>query len=226
VTPQLLIVEDDTDLRDSLTTLLGNEGYVVRGVQDGMQALKLIEQTEPDLVLLDLGLPTLKGEMVCKEIKKNYPEIAVIILTGRDSTSDIVEGLNLGADDYLTKPFDYDELVARIKARLRSVHGSNEKLSAADLTLDLKTFQVTRGTQNISLTPQEFRILEYLLTNKGRVLSREMILGRLWKGNPDIETRVIDVYIGYLRKKIDKDFPVKLIQSVRGFGYKIEDTAP
>ncbi len=223
MTPQILIVEDDTDLRESLSELLSQDGYVVRSVSDGMQALSLIEKVEPDLVLLDLGLPTLKGDTICKEIKKNYPDIAVIILTGKDTTEDIVKGLNLGADDYMTKPFEYDELRARMKVRLRAVQGDEEKLSVADLTVDRKTLEVKRGEELITLTPQEFKILEYLLINKGRVLTREMILGRLWKGNPDIETRVVDVYIGYLRKKIDANASQKLIQSVRGFGYKIAE---
>lgn len=217
----ILIVEDDKDLRDSLFALLTDEGFMVRLASDGMQALNAVEKTQPDLVLLDLGLPTLKGEMVCKEIKKRYPETVVIFLTGRDSTQDIVEGLRLGADDYLTKPFEFDELLARIGARLRITQNDEDVLQAGDLILNRKTIEVTRGGIPISLTPQEFRLLEYLLINKGRVLSREMILSRLWRGNPDIETRVVDVYIGYLRKKIDSNHPLKLITSVRGFGYKI-----
>lgn len=218
----ILVVEDDKDLREVLQQYLSEAGYLVRSAPDGIKALQMIEANEPDLVMLDLGLPNLKGEMVCKEIKKRNPEIAVIFLTGRDSTSDIVNGLDIGADDYVTKPFELDELLARIKARLRTSPTGNA-LSIDDLSLNTQTMEVTRGGKEISLTPQEYKILEYLLMNKGRVLTRNMILSRLWKADADIETRVVDVYIGYLRKKIDNRQKKKLIQSVRGFGYKISE---
>lgn len=219
----ILVVEDDKDLREVLQQTLSDQGYLVRLAPDGTQALQMIQKVEPDLVLLDLGLPTVKGDVVCREVKKNYPEIPVIILTGRDTTTDVVQGLNLGADDYITKPFDTDVLVARIRARLRKNQPNNSKYNVADLTLNTQTLEVKRGGKTIVLTPQEFKILEYLMSNKGRVLTREMILSRLWRSNPDIETRVVDVYIGYLRKKIDAGESKKIIQSVRGFGYKVED---
>lgn len=219
----ILVVEDDKDLREVLQLILSEEGYLIRLVSDGTQALQVIQKNEPDLVLLDLGLPTMKGDTVCREVKKNYPEIPVIILTGKDKTSDVVSGLNLGADDYITKPFEAEELIARIRARLRKNQGNEAKYSVGDLMLNTQTLEVKRGKKNITLTPQEFKILEYLMSNKGRVLTREMILSRLWRSNPDIETRVVDVYIGYLRKKIDNGQDKKIIQSVRGFGYKVED---
>lgn len=221
MTRTILIVEDDQDLREVLRDILHEQGFLIHEADDGTQALRFIEKTVPDLILLDLGLPTLKGEAVCREVKKKYPEIPVIILTGKGTTSDVVQGLDLGADDYVVKPFETEVLLARIKARLRRNQAEGEKYTLEDLSLDTRTMEVTRGGQSIQLTPQEFKILEYLLMNQGRVLTREMILSRLWRSNPDIETRVVDVYIGYLRKKIDADFDKKLIQSVRGFGYKI-----
>lgn len=219
----IAVIEDDLHLLEFLQQLLVDQGYVVHTASDGVKALKLIEKVQPDLVLLDLELPTIKGDTVCIETKKNYPQIPIIILTARDATSQIVQGLNLGADDYMTKPFEAEELVARVRARLRTNNGQEKILTASDLMLNPQTMEVRRADKKIDLTPQEFRLLEYLLSNKGRVLTREMILGRLWRTNPDIETRVVDVYVGYLRKKIDSGSEVKLIQSVRGFGYKIDD---
>lgn len=148
----------------------------------------------------------------------------VIILTARDSISDIVQGLNLGADDYITKPFVADEFLARIKARLRRQGGDSDALlKVADLELNNKTLEVKREGQIIQLTPQEFKLLQYLMNNKGRILTREMILNRIWLYSSDVETRVVDVYMGYLRKKIDNNHPKKLLHSIRGFGYVIKE---
>jgi DNA-binding response OmpR family regulator len=184
----------------------------------------MIKKSAPDIVILDLGLPDMTGESVCLEIRKNYPNLPVIILTAKDTVADVVAGLNLGADDYVTKPFVADELLARISARLRNQNGSKDnKLSVDGLELDNKTFEVVRDGKQIQLTPQEFKLLEYLMNNKGRILTREMILNRVWLYSPDIETRVVDVYMGYLRKKIDQDFDKKLLHSVRGFGYMIKE---
>lgn len=218
----ILVIEDDKHLLEYLQELLVGQGFVVHTATDGTLGLKLVDRVQPDLVLLDLELPTVKGDTVCIEIKKSYPGMPIIILTARDATSQVVQGLNLGADDYMTKPFEADELIARIRARLRSSNGEN-KLVVGDLTLNPQTLEVKRGDKKINLTPQEFRLLEYLMNNKGRVLTREMILGRLWRTNPDIETRVVDVYIGYLRKKIDAGYTEKLIQSARGFGYRMDE---
>ncbi|OGH10573.1 MAG: hypothetical protein A2857_06815 [Candidatus Levybacteria bacterium RIFCSPHIGHO2_01_FULL_36_15] len=219
----LLIVEDDSGLQKYLKELFLDNGYSAQAASDGVAALNVIEKSLPDLVVLDLGLPNMSGEAVCMEIRKKYPELPVIILTAKDSISDIVHGLDLGADDYITKPFIADELLARIKARLRQRSDSQSRLKIADLELDMKTLEVQRGRKTISLTPKEFKLLEYLLKNTGRILTREMILNRIWLYSPDIETRVVDVYMGYLRKKIDSGFNKKLIKSVRGFGYMIKD---
>lgn len=223
MTSTILIVEDDSGLQKYLKELLWDNGFTVQVASDGIQALNSIAKTEPDLVILDLGLPNMGGEAVCMEIRKKYPGLPVIILTAKDSISDIVQGLNLGADDYITKPFVADELLARIKARLRGNQNHEAKLTVADLELDNKTLEVKRNSQLIQLTPQEFKLLQYLMSNKGRILTREMILNRVWLYSPDIETRVVDVYMGYLRKKIDGLSDKKLLHSVRGFGYMIKE---
>jgi DNA-binding response OmpR family regulator len=220
----ILIVEDDNDLREFLVDLLLDNGYSVKTAEDGVEALKQLKKSQPDLILLDLNLPNIKGETVCTEVKKDYPEIPVIILTAKTTTPEIVHGLSLGADDYIAKPFETDELLARIRARLRSPHHtSNDVLEVSDLKLNTQTIELNRGKKKIKLTPQEYKLLEYLMRNPGRVLTREAILNRIWPYSPDVETRVVDVYIGYLRKKIDSDFPKKLIHSVRGFGYTIRE---
>lgn len=218
---KILVVEDDQSIQEFLKEYLLDNGYAVDTASDGVQALNSLKKSQPDLVLLDLGLPNVTGEAVCLEIRKKYPDLPVIILTAKDDVSDIVRGLNLGADDYITKPFVSEELLARIKARLR--HGEDVKLQVADLELNNKTFEVKRAEKLIQLSPHEFKLLQYLISNKGRVLTREMILNRVWLYSYEVDTRVVDVYIGYLRKKIDSDFKKKLIHSVRGFGYMIKE---
>lgn len=219
----ILIVEDDKGVQKYLKELLLENGFSVFAASDGISALNLIKKTEPDLVLLDLGLPNMSGETVCFEIRKKYPHLKVIILTAKDSVQDVVQGLNLGADDYMTKPFVADVLIARIRARLRSQTGGEKKLKVGDLELDNQSMEVKRSGKLIKLTPQEFKLLHYLMNNKGRILTREMILSRIWLSSPDIETRVVDVYMGYLRKKIDNSTKKQLLHSVRGFGYMIKE---
>lgn len=219
----VLVIEDDPGLQKYLKELLLDNGYAVNTATDGVTALNLLRKSEPDLVVLDLGLPNVSGETICLEIRKKYPHLPIIILTARDAVADIVKGLNLGADDYMTKPFVADEFMARIKARLRSKEGGEAKLKVGDLELDNKTLEVRRSGKQLTLTPKEFQLLQYLISNKGRILTREMILNRIWLYSPDIETRVVDVYMGYLRKKIDTGFDKKLIRSVRGFGYMIKE---
>lgn len=220
---KILIVEDDHDLQESLRDLFTAEGFFVRTASDGVEALKQINRGELDLVILDLGLPVMSGESVLMDVRKKYPELPVIVLTARDTTPDVIRGLNLGADDYVTKPFVVDELLARAKARLRSTQNGEQKMQIADLELDPTTFEVRRGGRLISLTPQEFKLLQYFMANQGRVLTRDAILNRVWFYSPDVETRVVDVYVGYLRKKIDRGFKKKLLSSVRGFGYVLKE---
>jgi DNA-binding response OmpR family regulator len=217
----ILIVEDDAAIQQYLKDILMDAGYAVVTAEDGIEAMAQVKKSQPDVVLLDLGLPKMRGEAVCKEIKKQSPEVQVIILTSQDTTPDIVRGLNIGADDYVTKPFEVDEVLARVHARLRAKNPTDNKLIVDELVIDTSTMDVKRGKKSIFLTPQEYKLLEYLMRNQGRVLTRNMILNRLWLFSPDIDTRVVDVYIGYLRKKIDADAKKKLIHSIRGFGYSI-----
>jgi DNA-binding response OmpR family regulator len=219
----ILIVEDDKPLQKYLKELLLDNGYSVTLASDGVEAIAALEKVEPDLVVLDLGLPKISGESVCREIRERFPQIRVIILTAKDSVADVVQGLQLGADDYMTKPFVADVFLARIEARLRRMQGNDAKLTVGDLVMDTVSHTTKRGDKEISLTPQEYKLLHYMMMNKGRVLTRDMILNRIWLFSPDIETRVVDVYVGYVRKKIDSGFTKKLIQSVRGFGYVIKE---
>lgn len=216
----ILVVEDDQDIQEYISQLLIDNNYNVITAPNGAAALKLIKRTQPDLVLLDLGLPDISGESIVMQLVKEYPDLRIIILTAKDSPENKVNGLNLGADDYLTKPFNAEELLARIQARLRRLTGSSHVLKIEDLELDTQTLIVSRAGKEIVLTPQETKLLQYLMQNKGRILTREMILNRLWMSAIDVDTRIVDVYIGYLRKKIDRNSPKKLIHSVRGFGCK------
>ncbi len=219
----ILIVEDSLDLQEYLKDFLLDNDYLVLTASDGIQAFKIIEKSKPDLVLLDLGLPDMSGESVCLQIRKKWPNLRVIILSARNDTLDIVKGLDLGADDYITKPFDLNVLHARIKARLRESPTSTTKKTVADLFLDEETHEVKRQNKDIILSPTEFKLLDYLMENKGKVLTRDMILSKIWMTSTEIETRSVDVYIGYLRKKIDEGFSPKLIHSVRGFGYTLKE---
>ncbi|MBI2622226.1 response regulator transcription factor [Candidatus Microgenomates bacterium] len=218
----ILVVEDDIGLQKYLRELFVDNDFTIQIASRGTQAIEQVKNRQPDLVVLDLGLPDMDGESVCAQIRTDYPDLPVVILTARDALSDKVRGLNLGADDYITKPFQADELLARIKTRLRKTT-TKDKLRVGDLELDTRTFEVKRGGNLIKLTPQEFKLLQYLMNNKGRILTREMILSRLWLAASDVQTRVVDVYMGYLRRKIDQDFKTRLLRSVRGFGYMIKE---
>lgn len=219
----ILVIEDDIELLSYVKELLLDNGYQTLEATDGVKALQIIEKQQPDLVILDLGLPKLSGESVAVEIKKKYADLPIIILTAKSDTSDIVRGFKLGADDYLTKPFQGEELLARMKARLRHVEHDGSKLKVGDLELHTKTFEVRRGEKVISLSHKEFELLQYMMINAGRVLTRDMMLQRIWLNVDYIEPRVVDVYIGYLRKKIDSGFDKPLITTVRGFGYMIKE---
>ncbi len=218
---KILVVEDDKTIRECIADFLTNKDYLVEVADDGARALELFKKSPPDLVILDLGLPKLTGESVCIEIKKTDPELPVIILTAKNHTTDVVKGFRLGADDYISKPFELEELFARIKVKLK--HIEQEALQVGNLTVNMKSLEVLRDGKSITLSPHEFKLLHYLMSNKGTVLSREMILNRVWQYSYDVDSRVVDVYVGYLRKKIDSGFEKKMIQSVRGFGYTIKE---
>ncbi len=220
----ILVIEDEKDIRDFVAKLLIDQGHTVYTAGKGIEGLDLVEKVSPDLVVLDLNLPDIDGESVCERIKDMRPETQVLMLTARDTSRDLARGLNLGADDYMTKPFEPEVLKARVHARLRTVDSDDEMLQVGDLTLDPKTHEVKRGEESIDLSPQEYKLLHYFMTNPNQVLTREMIIARIWESSPEIETRVVDVYVGYLRKKIDKDDnKPKLIHSVRGFGYMLKE---
>lgn len=220
--PNILIVEDDPDLREFLEEILRENRYTVYSAEKGTQGLKMVDKIRPNLVILDLGLPDIDGETVCKRIKEYHPQLPVMILTANTDSQIVVESFEKGADDYIKKPFVNEELLARIKARLRKQKLADPKLKVADLSLNTQTLEVSRGKNQIELTQTEFELLQYLMINANQVLSREQILGHVWAQDPDVETRVVDVYIGYLRKKIDKGQDTKLIQSKRGFGYMLQ----
>ncbi|MBI2031884.1 MAG: response regulator transcription factor [Candidatus Levybacteria bacterium] len=218
---KILIAEDDKTIRETIKDFLSDGHYYVETAEDGAEALQSTKKNQPDLIILDLGLPKITGEAVLKEVKKLYPDIPVIILTARNQSIDVVRGFNLGADDYIAKPFELEELLARVRVKLKDKQ--DKKLQADDLILDPKSIVVTRNGIQIFLTPHEFKLLHYLLVNKGKVLTREMILNRVWQYSLDVDSRVVDVYVGYLRKKIDSNSSKKLISSIRGFGYVIKD---
>lgn len=218
---KILIIEDEAAIREGIRDFLQSNGYLVDVAEDGAKGLDMVKKQPPDLVILDLGLPNISGESVCKEIKRDIPNLPVIILTAKNQSMDVVRGFDLGADDYISKPFELEELMARIRARLKN--GDQKELKAGDLILNPQSIKVTRDGNEIILTPHEFKLLHYLLMNKGKVLTREMILNRVWQYSMDVDSRVVDVYVGYLRKKIDSTSPKKLISSVRGFGYVIKE---
>ena len=219
----ILVVEDDEALNEFLVELLTEHRYMVHSARTGTAGRTLFYRVEPDLVVLDLTLPDIDGESLCIEFKKEYPHIPVLILTAKDNPQTLVRNLEKGADDYIAKPFLSEELIARIQARLRDKGSFDPVLKAGDLMVNTETFDAIRGGQVIQLTQTEFELLRYLVENKNKVLSREMILSRVWATEPDVETRVVDVYIGYLRKKIDTGFDKKLICSKRGFGYMVKE---
>lgn len=219
----ILVVEDQKDLQGYLKEFLLDNGYLVLTAGDGIQALNIISKKNPDLIILDLNLPSMSGESVLSEVRKKWPDIKVIVLTAKNNTQDIVAGFDSGADDYMSKPFKLEELLARIKVRLKEGSIDGNKKTIADLELNSDTHEVKRAGKTIILSPTEFKLLDYLMENKGKVLSREMILSKIWMSSPDIETRAVDVYVGYLRKKIDSSAPKKLIHSIRGFGYVLKE---
>jgi DNA-binding response OmpR family regulator len=219
----ILVIEDDPDLREYIYETLSDHRYTVHASGKGSEGLRLAKHTHPSLFILDLGLPDIDGQALCERLKEEFPEIPIIILTAKTGPENVAKGLYSGADDYVTKPFSSEELLARIKARLRHNSTKNNIMQINDLVLNTNTYEVTRADKKINLTQTEFKLLHFLISNKNRVLTREMILSHVWSYDPDIESRVVDVYIGYLRKKVDSGFNKRLIQSTRGFGYSIKE---
>ena len=219
---RILVVEDERRIADFLTRGLQGAGYAVDAAPDGATALNLVHDTDYDLIILDIMLPDLDGLKVLERIRSRKAGPPVLILSARGAVDDRVKGLEQGADDYLTKPFAFVELLARVRALLRRGQPAPERLQVADLVLDSMRRKVTRGGETIDLAPKEFGILEYMMRNKGRPLSRTMIVEHVWDMDYDGLTNIVDVYIRHLRSKIDDRWTMKLIQTVRGIGYMIE----
>ena len=219
---RILVAEDDRPVASFLKKGLEAEHYAVDVVPDGQEALYMAEEYEYDLVLLDLVLPKMDGLQVLRQIRSRKKNLPVLVLTGRSRVEDRVEGLDLGADDYMVKPFALRELTARVRAlRRRGDASADFRLRVEDLEMNLVERAVYRREKKIELTPKEFGLLEYLMRNHGRAVSRPMIIEHVWNFSFDTMTNVVDVYINYLRKKIDEGEAVKLIHTVRGVGYRI-----
>lgn len=222
---RLLVVEDDLELQELVAAQLMKEGYGVDAVADGTLALDYIDAGVYDCVVLDIMLTGTDGLTILRKMRSRNVPTPVILLTAKDTVNDRITGLDAGADDYLIKPFSPGELSARIRALLRrgreEVHGV--ELSALDLTMDTVSRQVLRGGKSIDLTPKEYALLEYMLRNKGRVLTRARIIEHLWNFDFDSDSNIIDVYIRFLRRKVDKDSDKKLIHTVRGTGYMLKE---
>ena len=224
---RILIAEDQRDLNRILTKKLTAEGYSTDSCFDGKEALDFLAAGAYDGAILDINMPGLDGISLVEEMRKAGNYTPVLFLTARDSVSDRVSGLDAGANDYLVKPFSFEELMARVRALTRKTPLSNTPVySISDLTLDTRSRGVTRGGTEIKLSAKEYSLLEYLLRNKGIVLSRENIENNLWNFDYEGGTNAVDVYIRYLRKKIDEPFEEKLIHTVRGAGYVLKSDAP
>lgn len=217
----ILIVEDEQRLAEILKRQLEDSGYKAEIASDGYVGKHLVEKNKYNLIILDINLPLMNGYDLCKEIRKTNHDIPIIMLTALGTTDNKVTGLESGADDYILKPFDLRELLARVNVCLRrsASNVKTEKLRISDLEMDLNSKTVTRGGKKIDLTAKEFSLLEIFLKNKEKLLNREFIIEEVWGIDFDPSTNIIDVYVNYLRKKIDKDFETKLIHTKFGFGF-------
>lgn len=224
---RLLVIEDQASVAGFIVKGLREESYAVDQAADGKTGYELACTNEYDVIILDVMLPELNGFELLDRLRGCGDQTPVLMLTAKDAVSDRVKGLDLGADDYLTKPFAFDEFLARIRALLR--RGGDRAVetvfSCVDLELDPQLHEVRRAGQLIDLTPKEYSLLDYLLRNKGRVLTRTSIIEHVWDIHFDSDTNVVDVYIRYLRRKIDEPFAVHLIQTVRGRGYVLREPA-
>ncbi|HZF58380.1 MAG TPA: response regulator transcription factor [Rubrobacter sp.] len=218
---RVLLVEDDRSIADFVEPELERLGFRVRCAHDGPSGLEEATRFEPELVVLDIMLPGLDGVALLKRLRREGNRVPVVMLTARDATVDKVHSLDLGADDYVTKPFEMDELLARMRALLRRTEG-DEILRVADLEVNTATREVRRGEREIDLTAREYDLLEFMARNPRRILSRELLLSRVWDQNFGVTTNVAEVYVAYLRKKVDAPGEQKLIHTVRGVGYALK----
>jgi two-component system OmpR family response regulator len=223
---RVLLVEDDERIVDFVQRGLKAEGYAVEVARSGLEAVALGTEGKFQAIILDLGLPDLNGRQVCERLRNAGIGTPILMLTARDTVQDKVTGLRSGADDYMTKPFAFEELLARIEVLMRRRGGEIKpevkELRIADLILNMETHEVRRGETLIDLTPKEFALLECFMRMPGKVLSRTRILEQVWGYSADPLTNVVDVYIRQLRRKIDDDYDLKLLKTVRGFGYKLD----
>lgn len=222
---KILLIEDEPKVASFIKKGLEEQTYEVEQAYDGAMGVKLALQHEYELIILDIILPGMNGLDACREIRRHDSSVAILMLTALGTTDDKITGLDAGADDYLTKPFEFKELLARVRAlsRRSTDNSSSEKLGIADLELDIAKKTVMRAGKLISLTAREFSLLHYLLRNQGRVVSRVDITEQVWETSFDTGSNVIDVYINFLRKKIDKDHPNKLIHTLVGMGYVLKE---
>lgn len=224
---RLLLAEDDRKVSDFVARGLRAERFAVDLAFDGQSACEFATSFQYDAIILDLMLPVLNGTEVLKRIRRQHPEVPVLILTAKDDTAAKVENFEAGADDYLTKPFAFAELAVRVKALLRrGPVARSSTLRVADLELDRLTQQVRRGGTRVELTGKEYALLEYLMAHAGRVLSRTMIIEHVWDESFEGLTNIVDVYVRHLRAKVDDPFPTKLIRTVRGVGYSLSECTP
>ena len=221
---RVLLIEDDVTIARLLKEGLEDELYAVDVVHDGNEGYRTAVADEYDVIILDIMLPGMNGYEVCRALRNDGNKTPILMLTARDAERDIVEGLDTGADDYLVKPFSFDVLLARIRALLRRPNEKLEEiLQVGDLKLDPSSKKVTRASQEINLTAKEYGVLEYLMRNKGKVLSKEQIISHVWDFDADVLPNNVELFIMFLRRKIDKPFKSKLIHTVSGFGYKLEE---
>ncbi len=227
---RILVVDDDRAVRESLRRSLTFNGYTVETAGDGLEALEKVVADRPDLLVLDVMMPRLDGLEVCRRLRAAGDDLPILVLTARDTVSERVAGLDAGADDYLPKPFAMEELLARLRALSRRTtrddEFDSEAISFEDLTLDPVTREVTRGERHISLTRTEFALLEMLMANPRRVLTRSRILEEVWGYDFPTSGNALEVYIGYLRRKTEADGETRLIHTVRGVGYVLRENAP
>ncbi len=221
---RILVIEDERDLNHLIKGRLKEEGYSVDSCYNGMEALDYIAMTSYDLLIVDIMMPKKDGLSLVKELRQDGYNMPIIFLSAKDTVDDRVKGLDLGADDYLIKPFAFDELLARIRVVLRKPQISRSNiLKVGDLTLNTDTHEVKRGERIINLSSKEFNLLRYMMSNEGIVLSRATLEEHVWNFDYEGSSNVIDVYIRYLRKKIDENEDVKLIHTIRGMGYSIKE---
>jgi len=222
---RILVVEDEHRIAQTIKKGLSQERYAVDVAYDGSAGYDLASTEDYDVLILDRMLPEMSGMEVCKKLRKNGNHTPILMLTAKSQTADKIDGLDAGADDYLTKPFSFEELLARIRALSRRPKQSlNTKISIKDLTLDRKTFQIFRENKTIQLSGREFSILEYLMRSRGKVISKKQIIDHVWDFEADVLPNTVEVTIRNIRNKIEKPFTNKglIIKTVRGFGYKIE----